>query len=189
MFMKCVISNRQVEIIKSNQFCRHFQVRLKTPLSSSDTRPEPSGQRGPPGAGCGRRAPATPTGRHPLHNAPPPHTHTAYAILPSRGFQIAPVTFVGDKGKRCPPSLSWGSSPRPGCRLRSGQLPERVRQEESSRSGSPNSHPSRAPAASPEPPLRSRRACQTARPRPREPRACAPLPVPRHSRLRRRSPL
>lgn len=64
---------------------------------------------GPPGAGCGRRAPATPTGRHPLHNAPP-HTHTAYAILPSRGFQIAPVTFVGDKGKRCPPSLSWGSS-------------------------------------------------------------------------------
>lgn len=41
------------------------------------------------GCGCKRLAPATPTGRHPLHNAPPP---PAYAIpkKPARGSDHPP---------------------------------------------------------------------------------------------------
>lgn len=104
-----MISNRQVETIKRNQFRKHFQERLEHPWAAR-TPAQSRVARGAPG--CWVRAPSS---RHAHRTSPvtqrtPPHIHTAYAILPSRGFQIAPVTFVGDKGKRCPPRLSWGSS-------------------------------------------------------------------------------
>lgn len=168
-----------------NPFCGRFQV-------GADHR----GRRGLPALGAGAELPPRPPDV--TRYTTPPHPslcNSALARLPT-----APVTFVGQEGILCWPTLGWGSPTPPKCHLsrreRTGegdppgprrQLPEKS----AAGSGWPlgdhpaPTHPAPRSGLGPGQP----RAPPTTGPQPREPRARAPLPAPRHSGLPGRSPL
>ena len=167
-----------METIKRQQVSGRSHSRLGQPWAAPT---------GPPGAGCGRPAPATPTRRHPLHNAlhhPHPPRLMQFCL---RRLPIARVTFAGDQGIYVArPSSAGDPLARPGKESPrggpgpGGQLPERARQEASRRSGSPNTLPiprSRGLARPPAPRCSTRGAPATA------PGRGVGNPAPRHSRL------
>lgn len=104
-------------------------------------------------------------------------------------FPIAPVTFVGDQGIRCTPSLVWGSSPRPGWRLPVAD-PARPKRPITGKSAAGREQPLRLAQLPPHPALGRPRPATRAAPLRSTPGAPATAPgrsggnpAPRHSRL------